>query len=409
MALRPNPRSGHASAAPKMADRIPGRAMVRDRERQLRLPGLGHGELASVVNHGFDPARLTQARLLAGLTKADLAAEMRLSAAAIGQFEAGLATPRAEHIPRLAAVLNVPVGFFAAGRPYARVDAGVAHFRSLRSTRVRERAKAITYVEQVWELTNALERYVELPELNLPDISEENLADPTSAARLARAHWNLSPGPIPHLVRTLETHGIVVTLLPLSKDEAARIDAFSTSQLPRPIVVLTPDRADNVYRHRFTAAHELGHLLLHRDIASGDHQREREANAFAAELLAPADEIKAELQPRLRIHELAELSRRWGISIKSLIKRSRELGQTSDSSARRAYQRLNEIQAAGLAPDEPIASYPGETPCLLSRAYDLAEQNGLTIPKLADELTWATTRVRELLYGDTDRPRLRLI
>jgi Zn-dependent peptidase ImmA (M78 family)/transcriptional regulator with XRE-family HTH domain len=381
---------------------------VRDQERQLGLPGVAHGELASLVNHGFDPARLTQARLLAGLTKADLAAEMHLSAAAIGQFEAGLSTPRAEHLPRLAATLNVPVGFFAAGRPYARVDAGVAHFRSLRSTRVRERAKAIAYVEQVWELTNALERYVELPELDLPKVSEKT-ADPAAAASAARAHWNLPPGPIPHLVRTMETRGIIVTLLPLSRGEAARIDAFSTSQLPRPVVVLTPDRADNVYRHRFTAAHELGHLLLHHEIATGDQQREREANAFAAEFLTPANEIKAELQPRLRIHELAELSRCWGISIKSLITRCRELGVTSESSARRAYQRLNEIQSAGLVPDEPVAAYPGEMPCLLSRAYDLAEQSGLTVPRLGDELAWATARVRELLGREGTRPTLRLV
>jgi hypothetical protein len=44
----------------------------------------------------------------------------------------------------------------------------MAHFRSLRSTRVGQRAKAVALVEQLWELTYALERRVELPPVDLP-------------------------------------------------------------------------------------------------------------------------------------------------------------------------------------------------------------------------------------------------
>jgi len=118
------------------------------------------------------PVRLTQARLLAGMAKQALATSLDVSPAAIGQFEAGVSKPRPDHLPKLAFTLRIPVSFFAAGRPHARVDAGVAHFRSLRSTRVAERAKALAYVEQVWELVNALDRHVELPEPRLPSTRE---------------------------------------------------------------------------------------------------------------------------------------------------------------------------------------------------------------------------------------------
>jgi Zn-dependent peptidase ImmA (M78 family)/transcriptional regulator with XRE-family HTH domain len=382
---------------------------VADQPRQLQFPNIAEDDIAAAVARAFEPSRLTQARLLADMTKAALAVKVHLSAAAIGQFESGVSTPRADHLPKLAAALKVPVTFFATGRPYARVDAGVAHFRKLRSTRVGERAKALAYVEQVWELVNALERHVEFPKLDLPMLPENSLPDPVAAARAVRHAWNIGPGPLPHLVRTMEVHGIIVTLLPLAKDESARIDAFSTTRLPRPIVVLTPDRADNVYRHRFTAAHEMCHVLMHHEIASGDQKTEHEANIFAAELLTPADEIIVELQSRPRVHELSGISQRWGVSIKALIKRSRELGLTSDVSARRAYQRLNQIESAGLLPDQPITSYPGETPCLLSQAYDLAERNGLIIPELAQELAWPISRVRELLGRQQGRPTLRLV
>jgi len=59
-------------------------------------------------------------------------------------------------------------------------------------------------------------------------------------------------------------------------------------------------------RRRFSAAHELGHAVLHResmgsfladeviqDGEDGESQREREANAFAAELLMPAEILEA--------------------------------------------------------------------------------------------------------------------
>jgi Zn-dependent peptidase ImmA (M78 family)/DNA-binding XRE family transcriptional regulator len=385
------------------------RATVADYPRQLRFPDIGDDDIAQAVARAFEPSRLTQARLLADMTKTELATKVHLSSAAIGQFESGVSTPRADHLPKLAAALKVPVEFFATGRPYARVDAGVAHFRKLRSTRVGERAKALAYVEQVWELVNALERHVEFPQLDLPELPDDRMADPIATAQAVRRAWEIAPGPLPHLVRTMEIHGIIVTLLPVSKEESARIDAFSTSRMPRPIVVLTPDRADNVYRHRFTAAHEFGHILMHHEFAPGEPKIEHEANVFAAELLTPADEIIEELEARHRINELNSIGQRWGVSIKALIKRSRELGLTSDVTARRAYQRLGQIEHAGLFPDQPITSYPGETPCLLGQAYDLAAQNGLTLAELARELAWPLSRVRELLGREQGRPTLRLI
>jgi Zn-dependent peptidase ImmA (M78 family)/transcriptional regulator with XRE-family HTH domain len=361
------------------------------------------------VSKSLDPARLSQARLLAGLTKSALAIEVGVSAAAIGQYESGITSPRPEHLPRIARALGVPVEFFAAGRPFARVDAGVAHFRSLRSTRVGERAKAIAYVEQVWELTSALERYVELPEVNVPRLEAVDLASPVTAAQLVRDHWGIEPGPLPHLVRTMEVYGVVVTLLPFTPNETARIDAFSTSRLPRPIAVLTPDRADDVYRHRFTAAHELGHILMHHEIAPSDQEKEREANVFAAELLAPAAEILEDLPRRLQMHEVAAISKRWGVPAKSVITRSREVGVIGEPAARRAYQRLNQLLASGFVAEEPITSFPGETPSILRRAFQLAEQNGLRLADLARELCWTPERVRVLLGVDAPRPTLRLV
>jgi hypothetical protein len=54
---------------------------------------------------------------------------------------------------------------------------------------------------------------------------------------------------------------------------------------------------------------------------------------------------------------------------------------------------------------------PGEIPIMISRAFALPEQNGLTMAALARELTFPLPRLR-LLLGDSEgdaRPQLRLV
>ena len=401
-----------------MTDRPRGTGGPRAAGR-FRQPSLFESAAAGAVADVFDPARLTQARVLAGFTKQALAGVLDVSPAAVGQYEAGIITPRPDHLETLASRLGVPVAFFAAGRPHARLDASMAHFRSLRSTRVGQRAKAVAFVEQLWELAHALELRVELPAADLSitdfppephDRSPAAPAAPEATARQLRRHWGIGPGPLRHLVRTMEMHGIIVALLPFAADdEVARVDAFSTSRLLRPLVILTPDRANDVYRHRFTAAHELGHLLLHTDAHPGDVEQEREADRFAAEFLTPAAEIGPELPTRLRIAAFEPLSRRWGVALDSLIRRTRELGITSEVSARRGYQRIQQLKTAGLLRAEPITAYPGETPTLLCSAFELAEQHGLTLAELASELAWPVTTVRSRLGRIDERPALALV
>ncbi|WP_267884308.1 ImmA/IrrE family metallo-endopeptidase, partial [Streptomyces sp. NRRL F-5555] len=61
---------------------------------------------------------------------------------------------------------------------------------------------------------------------------------------------------------------------PPAPTDLRSVDAFSISRFPRPLIVLTPNRTDDVYRHRFSAAHELGHLVLHGDASPGDIAQE---------------------------------------------------------------------------------------------------------------------------------------
>jgi Zn-dependent peptidase ImmA (M78 family)/transcriptional regulator with XRE-family HTH domain len=350
----------------------------------------------------FEPARLTQARVRGGVSKTDLAASVGVSAAAIGQYEAGVNSPRPEVIDRLAKTLKVRPGFFSVGRPLARIDTVNAHFRSLRSARVSDRQKALSTATLVWELTFALERYIRLPVADLPSVRAGT--SPADAASILRAHWGVPDGPVKHLVATAEFHGIVVAVRPLGEIDA--VDAFSAVIVDRPIVVTTPRRSENVFRHRFSIAHEIGHLIMHSDSGEQSPAIEREADDFAAAFLMPAASMDAALPQRLDLAPLDRLGRTWGVSPQSLVRRMVERGRVTDSSARRAYQRL---AMANDSSADPTSAYPGEVPTLLSKAADLAADSGAGVSILAEILRIGPAQVRDLL-GETDqRPVLRLV
>lgn len=363
-------------------------------------PGLF--DLPVPAGRRFEPARLTQARARLGVSKTDLAAQTGVSPAAIGQYEAGVNSPRPEVVARLARALQVRPEFFSVGRPLARLDSVNPHFRSLRSARVSDRQKALATATLLWELSFALERYVKLPEADLPVVPAGTT--PAEAAAALRRHWSLPDGPVKHLIATTESHGIVVAVRPLSEIDA--VDAFSVVVLDRPIIVTTPRRTENVFRHRFSVAHEIGHLLLHREVIEPTAAIEREADAFAAAFLTPASAMDAVLPQRLDLAALDRLGRTWGVAPTSLVRRMVERGRTTESSARRAYQRLNVVYDAKA---DPTCAYPGEVPTLLKKAAELAGHHGAPTPVLAEALKVNPALVRDLLGEADERPALRLV
>ncbi len=373
------------------------------------LGRIGAGVGLSALSSAFLPARLTQARVLAGLTKRELADRVGVSAQAVGQWESDVATPRPENLADLARSLHVDAAFFAAGRPHKRLDTADAHFRSLRSMRASDRARSLATVEQVWELTCALEHYVHLPEPNLPNIPTGT--SPPEAARMVRGHWEQQRGPFRHLVATAELNGVVVVHADL--DYIERVDAFSAVVAGRPIVVTTQRRSQNVFDHRFSSAHELGHLLLHSDDDPDQsaetahvHTREKEADAFAAELLTPAAEMRSLLPERMDLAALDRLSRDWGVEVASLVRRMSELRVVSDATVRRAYIKL--ASTKDLRRPDPVHAYAGERPQMLIEAVRVAGSLGHDRVALADQLRWPARRIDELLGQGDPRPRLRL-
>lgn len=352
----------------------------------------------------FDGKRLSVARRLRRMQRTALAAQTSVTAAAITQYERG-GRPTNTVAAELALALGVPIEFFRQGRPLTTVSTGEAHFRSLRATPAISRDQALAFAEIALAVIEVIEQYVDLPQVT--DIIEpvDDEPSPTLIASIAadtRSRLRVEPGPVPHVTRLLEAHGIITLRLPPEIDP--RVDAFSTEAGHRPLVLLSPLKDDRA-RSRFDAAHELGHLVMHQDVEPGSKIIETHAHQFAAEFLAPTPELEPDLPRKVDWDALLQAKTKWGISLAALVYRCHAIGLWGEHSYRRANQHL---RSQGCPEPGPLG--PPESPYLLGAAVDLLNQAGTTTDDLARASRFTIEQIDNIVAaGSETKPRLRLV
>ena len=100
------------------------------------------------------------------------------------------------------------------------------------------------------------------------------------------------------------------------------------------IVVINKEQ-DHVERRRFTALHELGHLLFDKHFSPELTLREKEklCDAFASEMLLPSNVVRKIFSPdeRISTSEVRQLQMVYGISFDAIMHKLHELGIINDS------------------------------------------------------------------------------
>jgi Zn-dependent peptidase ImmA (M78 family) len=299
----------------------------------------------------------------------------------------------------LSLALGVPGSFLCAAVSPQLIPASAAHFRSLRSTPAMSRDQALAFSEIGLEVLAAVEDYVDLPAVTLPALDASGLDTAGGISRVAdqaRGAFGLPEGPVPHVVRLLESHGVLVLRLPEDHLDG-RVDAFSTAASRRPVVLLSPLKDDKA-RSRFDAAHELGHLLMHHEAEPGSKVIENQAHAFAAAFLTPADQVVEDLPRRVDWSAFHQAKRRWGVSLKALVYRAHSLKLINDA----AYRRAN-VQLAEWGNPEPGSLGPPESPSLLGIAASLLLDIGVTADDIALHASIPADTVCDIIRAGTDR------
>lgn len=271
-------------------------------------------------------SRLMLARQLRGMTQTQLANVVEVGPRVISKYEKTGEGLGAEKIAAIAKVLQFDVSFFD-GPDMEVPTTGSVSFRARSKMSAKKRDQAIASSAFGVALSDWMDSEYVLPSASVPDFSGY---DPEDAAGALRSEWGLGDGPIADIVSIIESHGIRV----FSVTEASQeVDAYSFWDEPRnrPFVFLTTSKSGE--RRRMDAAHELGHLALHRKTElDGKETRdiERQADLFGSAFLMPRRGFSASLSRTISLSEVMRVKQIWKVSAFAVVCRAHTLGLLSD-------------------------------------------------------------------------------
>lgn len=285
------------------------------------------------------PERIVSARKMAGLSLQDLADRLQagITKQALNKYEHGKAKPSGEVLTQIAHALNVPVDYF-----YREVKVELTDIDFRKHARLPrkdiERVKA--------ECCDFLERYLELEDLLGIQSSFENpvknnriktIDDIERAATDLRQSWGLGTSPLPGIVELFEEKKIKVMYV----DAEKTFSGMSTWVKGIPVIVLNKNFPPQ--RSRFTALHELAHLIL--DLSAFDEKEEEKmCHKFAGAMLLPKGpflEIFGEKRSSVTEQELKIIDEQYGVSVQAIMARANSLKVISATAYRNFHTWLN--------------------------------------------------------------------
>lgn len=352
---------------------------------------------------------LRLARQLRGFTQKAASEKLSVAQAVLSRMENGLVDADEEFVERACKTYDLPKTFFDIRDTVYGPPVSVHTMFRGKKSEVSARDVDMITAELNVRLFH-LKQFLENVDLNttneLPVLDVEQYSSIAKIASIVRAHWKVPSGPIKNLTRLMERAGIIVGE---SSFHGAPVSGVTFAAPGRPPLVLV-NRDHPADRLRFTLAHELGHLVMHRFPTAS---MEEEANQFASAFLLPPEELKEVFRGRkITLELLASLKKEWRVSMQSLLMCAQSLKCITDNQARYLWQ---QISARGWRTREPASlDFDFDPPTVLptiikSHLDDL----GYNISELVD-MSRVYAREFEEFYGKFSsdmptRPRLRIV
>jgi Zn-dependent peptidase ImmA (M78 family)/transcriptional regulator with XRE-family HTH domain len=278
------------------------------------------------------PARIREARTAVKMTAADLAAQLGVHRNTVLNYENGSTEPPTSQLLRIGQLLGcglldllglgapqpAPRFAFRANKPAQRRPEVLATARRLLRT--------YQEIEELLEapLQDRLpRRQLDMPSSRQVEVIAEEVRELCGLAEVGPAS----------IVQALESIGVRGRLY---RFDEPGLDGLSVQQGGMSLILLNQAQP-RVERVLFSAAHELGHLVLHQQLFADadsdgeDEQVEKEADQFAAALLVPESKLLDHWQAdRLAraplVHALIALKEVFPVSVWCLVRRVQELG-----------------------------------------------------------------------------------
>lgn len=293
--------------------------------------------------------RLKQARILKKMSMDQLVANIGgiITKQAISKYESAKMMPNSTVLVALATALEVDADYFF--RPFTfDVDELKVSFRKKSDTSVKDVNSLKVQIQ------DEVERYLEVEEIlgkdkqAAPQIECDQLSTPSQMRALAkklREEWQLGIDAIGNVQDVLESHGLKV----ICTDAPLGFDGVSGIVNEKDYIVVLNKRQEHVERRRFTAMHELGHLLFDKHFSPTLTLREKEnlCDAFASEMLLPSSVLQSIFSPgeKISTSEVRQLQVVYGISFDAIMHKLHELGIINDSKYKTYCIRKNQNEA----------------------------------------------------------------
>lgn len=342
----------------------------------------------------FNSERLRIARERRGLTQRALAEESGLASKTISNYEkAGIFDAVAsDSMERISAVLGYPVEFFL-DRDVPSLPAEAVSFRAMTKLSAQKRDSALGAGKLAQELSTWIDQQFKLPEPNVPECSFDGYSEPHRAARAVRESWGIGELSISNLVHLLEAHGVRVFSL---AENCVEVDAFSFWMDGKPFVLLntmkTPERS------RFDAAHELGHLVLHKHSSNNGRQAELDADLFASALLMPERSILATVPRMPSLELLISMKSNWKVSLAALVRRTFDVGLSTEWH----YRQLSiELARRGYRKSEPQGMPEREKSLVLDKVFSALRSQGVKRGEILEQLRFPADEVSALTFSNS--------
>lgn len=274
--------------------------------------------------------RLHEARQMMGLSMEKLA-ELTggiITKQSISRYEKGLMLPKRVAKLAMAKALNISDSYFDA----TNISIDMPMLRTTSNGKLSEdELQALEAKLSFW----AEQYFIKEKEAGFPtqfqnpikDTKVSTLEDAIQASILLREKWHCGDGPIASILRLLERKGIMILAATLP-DYVFGMSTWADKKHPLMILDFNPEKS-TVEKLRFTAVHELAHLLLLFPQES-EYSVEKRCDLFASFFLLPKqtfiEELGAEKREKITLDEMIDIKELYGASLAASIIAARDYG-----------------------------------------------------------------------------------
>lgn len=282
-----------------------------------------------MINESFS-IRLREARQMMGLSMDKLVERTNgaITKQSISRYEKGIMRPKRDALQAIAKALNISEEYFEGTN--LKID--MPMLRTTSNGKLSEdELQALEAKLSFWaEQYLAKEKEAGFPTRFKNPIKGTGIStqeDAIHAADFLREKWHCGDGPIASILRLLERKGIMILAANLP-EYVFGMSTWADKKHPLMILDFNPEKS-SVEKLRFTAVHELAHLLL---LFPEDSplRLEKRCDLFASFFLLPKlaliEELGSKKREKITLEEMIDIKELYGASLAASIIAARDYG-----------------------------------------------------------------------------------